>query len=73
MVVPWVGFSVSKLLAAVEPMGDAKYVAFETLMDPERFPNQNNRAVLEWPYVEGLRMDEAMHPLAIFATGLYGQ
>jgi sulfoxide reductase catalytic subunit YedY len=73
MVVPWVGFSVSKLLAAVEPLGDAKYVAFETLMDPKRFPNQNNRAVLEWPYVEGLRMDEAMHPLAIFATGLYGQ
>ena len=73
MVVPWVGFSVSKLLAAVEPLGDAKYVAFETLMDPKRFPNQGNNAVLEWPYVEGLRMDEAMHPLAIFATGLYGQ
>jgi methionine sulfoxide reductase catalytic subunit len=73
MVVPWVGFSVNKLLAAVEPMGDAKYVAFETLMDPMRFPNQHNRAVLDWPYVEGLEMKEAMHPLAIFATGLYGQ
>ena len=73
MVIPWVGFSVNKLLAAVDPLGDAKYVAFETLMDPKRFPNQSNSAVLQWPYVEGLRMDEAMHPLAIFATGLYGQ
>jgi sulfoxide reductase catalytic subunit YedY len=73
MVIPWVGFSVNKLLAAVDPLGDAKYVAFETLMDPKRFPNQSNSSVLEWPYVEGLRIDEAMHPLAIFATGLYGQ
>ncbi len=72
MVIPWVGFSVGKLLAAVEPLGSAKYVAFETLMDPKRFPNQSTN-VLEWPYVEGLRLDEAMHPLAIFATGLYGQ
>ncbi len=72
MVIPWVGFSVSKLLAAVQPLGSAKYVAFESLLDPKRMPNQTSD-VLEWPYVEGLRLDEAMHPLAIFATGLYGQ
>ncbi|HEY1587275.1 MAG TPA: protein-methionine-sulfoxide reductase catalytic subunit MsrP [Polyangia bacterium] len=72
MVVPWAGFSISKLLAAVEPTSDAKYVAFETLLDPERMPNQAT-SVLKWPYVEGLRLDEAMHPLAILATGLYGQ
>jgi sulfoxide reductase catalytic subunit YedY len=72
MVIPWVGFPVAKLLSAVEPLGSAKYVAFETLMDPKRFPNQST-GVLPWPYVEGLRMDEAMHPLAIFAVGLYGQ
>jgi sulfoxide reductase catalytic subunit YedY len=73
MVVPWDGFSVAKLIERVQPMGDAKFVAFETLYDPKRFPNQGNGHVLPWPYVEGLRMDEAMHPLAIFATGLYGQ
>ena len=73
MVVPWDGFSVKKLLDAVEPLGSAKYVAFETLLDPKRFPNQGNSSVLDWPYVEGLRIDEAMHPLAIFATGLYGE
>jgi sulfoxide reductase catalytic subunit YedY len=72
MVVPWVGFSVGKLLAQVEPLASAKYVAFETLLDPARMPGQTT-GVLEWPYVEGLRLDEAMHPLAIFATGLYGQ
>jgi sulfoxide reductase catalytic subunit YedY len=72
MVVPWNGFSVGKLLERVRPMSSAKYVAFETLMDPTRFPNQKNDSVLPWPYVEGLRIDEAMHPLAIFATGLYG-
>jgi sulfoxide reductase catalytic subunit YedY len=73
MVVPWAGFSVKKLLERVEPQGSAKYVAFESLMDPTRFPNQSSTAVLDWPYVEGLRIDEAMHPLAIFATGLYGE
>ena len=73
MVVPWAGFTVKRLLDAVEPLGSAKYVAFETLMDPTRFPNQSNNSVLDWPYVEGLRIDEAMHPLAIFATGLYGE
>jgi sulfoxide reductase catalytic subunit YedY len=72
MVVPWVGFPIAKLLALVDPLGSAKYVAFETLYDPKRFPNQHSD-VLAWPYVEGLRLDEAMHPLAIFATGLYGE
>ncbi len=72
MVVPWVGFSLSHLLAAVEPTSAAKFVAMETLMDPERMPNQTT-SVLDWPYIEGLRLDEAMHPLAILATGLYGQ
>jgi sulfoxide reductase catalytic subunit YedY len=72
MVIPWVGFSLSKLLDQVQPRSDAKYVAFETLLDPERMPNQKTK-VLDWPYVEGLRIDEAMHPLAILATGLYGQ
>jgi sulfoxide reductase catalytic subunit YedY len=73
MVIPWVGFPVKKLLDAVEPLGDAKYVAMQTLFDPTRYPNQSNKDVLDWPYVEGLRIDEAMHPLAIFATGLYGE
>jgi len=72
MVVPWVGFSLSHLLKAVEPTSAAKFVAFETLMDPERMPNQTT-SVLDWPYVEGLRLDEAMHPLATLATGIYGQ
>ncbi len=72
MVVPWVGFSLSHLLAAVEPTSAAKYVAFETLLDPKRMPNQTT-SVLDWPYVEGLRIDEAMHPLAILATGIYGR
>jgi sulfoxide reductase catalytic subunit YedY len=72
MVIPWIGFSFSKLLKAVEPLSSAKYVAFETLLDPARMPGQNGD-VLQWPYVEGLRMDEAMHPLAILASGLYGR
>ena len=72
MVVPWAGYSLSKLLDAVAPLSSAKYVAFETLLDPGRMPGQN-RAVLNWPYVEGLRMDEAMHPLTILASGLYGR
>ncbi|HUA39531.1 MAG TPA: protein-methionine-sulfoxide reductase catalytic subunit MsrP [Candidatus Sulfopaludibacter sp.] len=71
MVIPWAGFSLSKLLNAVEPLSGAKYVAFQTLLDPNRMPNQRTD-VLDWPYVEGLRMDEAMHPLAILASGLYG-
>jgi sulfoxide reductase catalytic subunit YedY len=72
MVIPWVGFPLSKVLDQVEPMGGARYVAFETLLDPERLPGQN-RNVLNWPYVEGLRIDEAMHPLTILAVGLYGR
>src|SRR6185312_779255 len=57
---------------AVEPKSDAKFVEFTTLLDPKRMPNQN-RGVLPWPYVEGLRMDEAMHPLTMLVTGLYGR
>jgi methionine sulfoxide reductase catalytic subunit len=72
MVIPWAGFPLSKLLARVEPLGGAKYVAFQTLLDPKRMPGQKT-GVLDWPYVEGLRMDEAMHPLAILASGLYGR
>ncbi|HYP00094.1 MAG TPA: protein-methionine-sulfoxide reductase catalytic subunit MsrP [Pyrinomonadaceae bacterium] len=72
MVIPWVGFPLAKLLQAVEPLGQAKYVAFQTLLDPKRMPNQRGD-VLEWPYVEGLRLDEAMHPLTILASGLYGE
>jgi sulfoxide reductase catalytic subunit YedY len=72
MVIPWVGFSISKLLDKVEPTSQARFVAFETLFDPKRMPNQST-SVLDWPYVEGLRLDEAMHPLAILATGLYGE
>jgi sulfoxide reductase catalytic subunit YedY len=72
MVIPWAGLPLAKLLAKVEPMSAAKYVAFQTLHDPDRMPNQHTN-VLEWPYVEGLRIDEAMHPLALLATGLYGQ
>ncbi|HKP47846.1 MAG TPA: protein-methionine-sulfoxide reductase catalytic subunit MsrP [Pyrinomonadaceae bacterium] len=72
MVIPWIGFPLSLLLNKVEPNSNAKYVAFQTLLDPKRMPNQST-GVLSWPYVEGLRLDEAMHPLTILATGLYGQ
>ena len=72
MVIPWAGYSLSKLLERVEPLGAAKYVAFQTLLDPKRMPGQKT-SVLDWPYVEGLRMDEAMHPLTILASGLYGR
>jgi methionine sulfoxide reductase catalytic subunit len=72
MVIPWAGLPLGKLLAQVEPMSSAKYVAFQTLHDPKRMPNQLTD-VLAWPYVEGLRIDEAMNPLALLATGLYGQ
>jgi sulfoxide reductase catalytic subunit YedY len=72
MVIPWAGLPLSRLLDRVEPMGGAKYVAFQTLHDPARMPGQRG-AVLNWPYVEGLRMDEAMHPLTILAGGLYGR
>ena len=72
MVIPWIGFPLSKLLEKVEPTSQARYVAFQTLYDPKRMPNQST-SVLDWPYVEGLRLDEAMHPLTILATGLYGE
>ena len=71
MVIPWIGFPLAALLQAVEPLPAARYVRFETLLDPERFPGQNDR-YFPWPYVEGLRLDEAMHDLTILATGLYG-
>jgi len=72
MIIPWLGFPLKRLLDEVEPMGSAKYVAFTTLFDPQRMPNQR-RDVLPWPYVEGLRLDEATHPLTILAAGLYGK
>ena len=72
MVVPWLGFPLADLLAAVEPTSKARFVEFTTLKDSEQMPGQR-RAVLKWPYVEGLRLDEAMNPLAILAVGLYGK
>jgi sulfoxide reductase catalytic subunit YedY len=72
MVIPWVGFPLAELVRRVEPTSRAKYVAFQTLHDPEQLPGQRRR-VLEWPYVEGLRIDEAAHPLALLAVGLYGR
>ena len=72
MVVPWIGFKLSDLIAKADPTGKAKYVAFETLLRPEEMHGQKNGS-FPWPYVEGLRMDEAMHPLSIIATGLYGE
>lgn len=72
MVIPWQGFSLAKLLKDVEPTSQAQYVQFETLYDTKRLPNQRS-SVLDWPYVEGLRLDEALHPLTILATGLYGE
>lgn len=74
MVIPWNGFPLAELLKRVEPLGSAKYVAFETLVRPSEMPGQMAfLPVLAWPYVEGLRLDEAMHPLTILATGLYGE
>ena len=74
MVIPWVGFPLADLLKRVEPQGSAKYVAFETLVRPDEMPGQRGFfQPLNWPYVEGLRLDEAMHPLTILAVGLYGQ
>jgi len=71
MVIPWYGFQLSALIDRVEPTGSARYVRFETVMRPAEMPGQN-LPILDWPYVEGLRMDEAMHPLTILATGVYG-
>jgi sulfoxide reductase catalytic subunit YedY len=72
MVIPWNGFELSKMLEVAEPNEKAKYVRFETLLDKEQMPGQKN-PLYPWPYQEGLRMDEAMHPLTILATGLYGK
>lgn len=72
MVIPWVGFPLGDLLQRFKPTSRANYVMFETLVDPEQMSGQR-RAILDWPYREGLRMDEAMHPLTILATGLYGE
>src|SRR5690349_7697505 len=65
MVIPWVGFPLSALIKLADPLPSAKFVAFQTVVAPEQMPNQKRSGVLDWPYVEGLRMDEAMHPLAI--------
>ncbi|ODV10896.1 MAG: mononuclear molybdenum enzyme YedY [Rubrivivax sp. SCN 70-15] len=72
MVIPWVGFSLAELIKRAEPTGNAKYVQFVTLADPKQMPGLSS-PVLDWPYVEGLRMDEAMHPLAMLAFGVYGE
>ena len=72
IVVPWVGFSLSELIKRAEPLGKAKFVEFTTLDDPKQMPGQRV-PVLRWPYVEGLRMDEAMHPLALLCFGMYGE
>jgi methionine sulfoxide reductase catalytic subunit len=72
MVIPWVGFSLGEVIKRFEPTSKANYVEFTTLLDPVQMPGQR-RSVLKWPYVEGLRMDEAMHPLTILAVGLYGE
>ena len=72
MVIPWVGYSLADLIKQVEPLGNAKYVEFVTLADPKTMPYVGSR-VLDWPYVEGLRLDEAMHPLTLLAFGMYGE
>ena len=72
MVVPWVGYSMSELIKRVEPLSNAKYVEFVTQADPKTMPFVGSR-VLEWPYVEGLRLDEAMHPLTLLTFGMYGE
>lgn len=73
MVIPWIGFQLSELLKQVEPLGSARYVAFQTALRPDEMPGVGGFVpVLDWPYREGLRLDEAMHPLTILAVGLYG-
>lgn len=72
MVIPWVGFELGALLRQVKPTSRAKYVAFTTLADPKQMPGLAS-GVLDWPYTEGLRIDEAMHPLTLLAVGLYGK
>jgi methionine sulfoxide reductase catalytic subunit len=72
MVIPWLGFPLGDFIRRVEPLASAKYVAFQTLLDPQQMPLQRSH-ILEWPYVEGLRMDEATHPLTLLVAGLYGK
>jgi sulfoxide reductase catalytic subunit YedY len=72
MVIPWIGYSLAQLIKQVEPLGSAKYVEFVSLADPKTMPYVNSR-VLDWPYVEGLRLDEAMHPLTLLGFGMYGE
>ena len=72
MVIPWIGYPLAEVIRKAEPTSKAKYVAFQTLLRPSQMPGQTE-PVLEWPYVEGLRLDEAMHPLTILAVGLYGK
>ena len=72
MVIPWRGFALADILKRAEPTSQAKFVEFQTLFDPRRMPGQTLR-VLDWPYVEGLRLDEAMHPLSLLVTGVYGR
>ncbi|MBZ5573180.1 MAG: protein-methionine-sulfoxide reductase catalytic subunit MsrP [Acidobacteriia bacterium] len=72
IVVPWVGFSLSELIKRAQPLGKAKFVEFTTVYDPKQMPGQQGR-VLDWPYVEGLRLDEANHPLALLCFGMYGE
>jgi sulfoxide reductase catalytic subunit YedY len=77
MVIPWIGFPLASLLKVVEPLGSARFVEFTTLYDPEQMPAQKKGVLgfsaLDWPYVEGLRLDEALHPLTLLAVGMYGQ
>jgi methionine sulfoxide reductase catalytic subunit len=72
MVIPWLGFPLGDFLRQIDPTSKAKYVAFQTLYDPKQMPGQNT-GVLQWPYVEGLRLDEAMNPLTLMTVGLYGE
>ena len=73
MVVPWQGFPLADVIKRAEPTAAAKYVSFETLWDPEQMPERRWRPVIDWPYREGLRLDEALHPLTLLVTGLYGK
>tara|TARA_B100001079_G_C16179591_1_gene412253 strand:+ start:30 stop:554 length:525 start_codon:yes stop_codon:yes gene_type:complete len=72
MVVPWIGFELKRIMDIVKPLSNAKYVAFQSILDREHLPGQK-RNILNWPYQEGLRIDEAAHPLTLISVGLYGQ
>ena len=73
MVIPWIGIPLSKIIKKFEPMGSAKYIQFETIYRPKEMPGQRSRRILPWPYIEGLRLDEAMNDLTFLAVGLYGE